>query len=449
MYSLLLVLLLVSGLFAPVPLERGTQFEYRGNFVAVRGDLAESEKVFRLSLLVAESNSESLRVYWTLDEEQHGSWSWLNHFGRTDLPNSWRSVDALKPSLLYVREEGSSIVPLLFPLLKPKQQLGPDTRWVEGRLEYQVEEAVRLENRDTWKVAVGNAYGRKRTIWVDQQSHLILAAEENVVIGQGEQHLLRFALVSQAAIPAEQVDSAVTSFDSLINLRTQLGIPPRTKEVKWSEPNLQLLAEQLPQLQQQAGTTKSLAKVIQDAAKETRRQQNRLGAIASVKNRLVGETAPRADLTNLDSTPFDWDQLKNKVTILHFWEYRDAPLEEPYGQIADVDFLYRSHKSDDVQVLGISVDPRLADPSTHGQATRSAKKLRSFMNLSYPMLLDLGPAIRHYGDPRVTGAKLPLFVVIDRSGKIVHYHVGAYEIDRDRGLKALDSVVNQALGNPE
>ena len=212
---------------------------------------------------------------------------------------------------------------------------------------------------------------------------------------------------------------------------------------------MQLLAQQLPQLQGSAKTAKSLTKIIQAATKETRRQQNRLGALASVKDRLIGKTAPKPAVTDLEGTTFDWAQLKNTVTVLHFWEYRDAPLEEPYGQIAYIDFLHRNHNTDRVRVLGISVDDRLADPSTHAQAVRSAKKLRSFMNLSYPQLLDTGSAIQQYGDPRVTGAKLPLFVVIDRSGKIVHYHVGNYEIDRDRGLKVLDEAVNQALGNPE
>ena len=447
MYSPLLILCLVPSLSVPIPLEPGTELEYRGNFVAERGDASASEKVFRLRLLVSESDSEGLVAYWTLDEERHGSWSWLNHFGRTRLPRSVRDVDTSEPSLLYIREEGSSVVPVLFPLLQPKLELGLDTKWFEGRLEYEVEEAVKLGDKDAWKIAVGNAYGRKRTLWVDQRNHMILAAEESVFIGQGEKHRLRFALISHAAVPVDRLNAAQASFESLIQLRRKLGISPRARDVKWSDENLELLAEQLPKLHNQARATKSLANVIQAATRETRRQRNRLGALASVKDRLIGKTAPKPEVTDLEGAKFDWSQLKNAVTVLHFWEYRDTPLEEPYGQIAYVDFLHRNHDSERVRVFGISVDDRLADPGTHGQAVRSVRKLRSFMNLSYPQLLDAGAAIQQYGDPRVTGAKLPLFVVIDRSGKIVHYHVGAYEIDKDRGLKVLDEVVNRALGS--
>jgi hypothetical protein len=35
--------------------------------------------------------------------------------------------------------------------------------------------------------------------------------------------------------------------------------------------------------------------------------------------------------------------------------------------------------------------------------------------------------------------------VLDKQGKIVHYHVGFYEIDRDRGLRELDAEVVKAL----
>jgi hypothetical protein len=67
------------------------------------------------------------------------------------------------------------------------------------------------------------------------------------------------------------------------------------------------------------------------------------------------------------------------------------------------------------------------------------------MNLSYPLLVDLLDGVKQFGDPRVTGSKLPLFVVIDRSGKVIHYHAGHYEVNRDRGLEELESVIATAL----
>jgi hypothetical protein len=93
------------------------------------------------------------------------------------------------------------------------------------------------------------------------------------------------------------------------------------------------------------------------------------------------------------------------------------------------------------------VNQRLQDPETQLSAILSAKKLVAFMNLSYPILADHADGVRQFGDPRVTGAKLPLFVVIGRDGKIAHYHVGTYEVNRDRGLEELAAIVKQAVAS--
>ncbi|TWW09775.1 hypothetical protein E3A20_10930, partial [Planctomyces bekefii] len=33
------------------------------------------------------------------------------------------------------------------------------------------------------------------------------------------------------------------------------------------------------------------------------------------------------------------DSLKGKTVILHFWDYKDSPLSEPYGQTGYLEFL--------------------------------------------------------------------------------------------------------------
>jgi hypothetical protein len=133
------------------------------------------------------------------------------------------------------------------------------------------------------------------------------------------------------------------------------------------------------------------------------------------------------------------------VTVLHFWEYRDEPLEEPYGQVGYLDFLYHQRGRAGVNVYGVAVDGRLADEATIPAARRSARKLKEFMNLSYPVLLDRGDLLKQLGDPRVLGASLPLFVVIAPDGTVSHFHVGMYEVTREQGLKELDEAVAAAL----
>ena len=68
-----------------------------------------------------------------------------------------------------------------------------------------------------------------------------------------------------------------------------------------------------------------------------------------------------------------------------------------------------------------------------------------FMNLSYPVLLDDGVVLKQFGDPRLVGSQLPLFVVIGPDSKIEHYFVGCYEVDRDAGLRVLDQVITDTL----
>ena len=74
-----------------------------------------------------------------------------------------------------------------------------------------------------------------------------------------------------------------------------------------------------------------------------------------------------------------------------------------------------------------------------------ARKFAIFMNLTYSIVGDSKGFIGRIGDPRKAGAKLPLFVVIDADGKVVHYHAGYYEVDRVIGLKALDDIIAKTV----
>jgi hypothetical protein len=99
-------------------------------------------------------------------------------------------------------------------------------------------------------------------------------------------------------------------------------------------------------------------------------------------------------------------------------------------------------------VLGVSVDGRLAEPETRRAGIAAARKLRDFMNLSYPILLDDGEFLKRLGDPRQGGGKLPLFLVIGKDGKIAEYHAGMYDVKTNEGLAELDGIIGKALKTP-
>ena len=135
--------------------------------------------------------------------------------------------------------------------------------------------------------------------------------------------------------------------------------------------------------------------------------------------------------------------MAGKTVVLHFWNYSDKPLSEPYGQVGYLDFLSNQRKADNVAVVGIAMNSSLQQADQVRTAKRSARKLAEFMNLNYPIGYDSGALIREFGDPRESGGDLPLWVVISADGKVVHYHAGFYEVDQKAGLKELADVLNQ------
>ncbi|MCA9122673.1 MAG: redoxin family protein [Planctomycetaceae bacterium] len=444
MHALLIALALATS-FPAVTVDSGTQLVFTGSFVAEKGSAAETEKKFTLSLLLADVNASGAGVYWALEEQGRGGWSWIHRFGHY---RAGRVDGEGEPTLLYERPEGTSEIPLLSPLFFRDPPLAAGMKWQVGRFDHEVKGTEKLGDTAVWSVEVSNAYGLKRAMLIDQANPLIMSLKENVFIGQGEKHELTYELTSVMQLNSAQAQTGSAAFDGLMALRNRLGIVPGTRDTKWTDERLAMLREQLP-----AATANikdgPLLGIARDAERDSKDQKDRAGAVELMRGKLVGNAAPRPELRQLNYEAFDWSQTEGKVTVLHFWEYRDTPLEEPYGQIAYLDFLFRNRPSENVAVFGVCVNQLLQDPETQSKAALSAKKLIAFMNLSYPILADYGGGLRQFGDPRVTGAKLPLFVVIGKDGKIIHYHVGTYEVNRDRGLEELDAIVKKAVGSLE
>jgi peroxiredoxin len=325
-----------------------------------------------------------------------------------------------------------------------REPLGVGVSWFEGTLEFRVEAEERTSGVDSWRIEAKSPIGRKKTVWVDKASPLIVALSETVFIGQGEQHELRWELSGKSRVAPRELPLLVAAFDEFLRLRDRLNIEPRTRDIPWTGERLALLKADLPTFAGKAQGT-PLEKLAKAAEQDSKLQKDRSNALGALHGKLVGRAAPRPRLETATGTDFAWPEMAGKVVVLHFWEYRDTPLEEPYGQVAYLDFLAREHKEADVRVFGVVADERVIQPDTKRAGIQSAKRLHAFMNLSYPLLVDDGTAIKEFGDPRVTGAKLPLYVVIDRQGNIAHYHAGYYEVHRDRGLEELSKMVRQAL----
>lgn len=426
---------------APRP---GTLLTYQGTMVAAKEEGVTSKKSIELQVLVAAAGAdESTTLQWTLEESGRGKWSWLDHFGTWTVDAKKRDDASAGPALLYQREDGKSIVPLFPPLFAAEAKLEKGATWSEGRMEYRVMGEMKVVGRDCLEVDCRTPYGHKRTLFVEKGSPLVVALRETVFIGQGQQHELKLELTDAKALPAEEAAKAVAAFEQAEKLKESVHHKPRTDLVEFEKDELAALRVELPKLATAAKDT-LLAPLVAAAQKDLQDQKGRSGAVAALRDAAIGKPVGEFKLPDLAGKVMSHEVLKGKVTILHFWAYRDTPLEEPYGQVGYLDFLLRKRGGKGVQIFGVLVDEKISDEGELRVAAASARKLKSFMNLSYGILMDDETLLKQIGDPRPAGGKLPLFVVIGRDGKVVEYHSGLYDVRLEQGLAELEAIVTKA-----
>jgi hypothetical protein len=440
-------LVLLTAALAPAQLPDGTLVRYEGKMVATRDDGNPQSKEFTLTAVLGPVTGTAREVDWVIDELGRGSWSWTDRFNRWTVDSTQRGDHATAPSLLFERADGKSIVPLCPILFTAESPLAKGQKWTADRLEYEVTGEATKANQNCWVVDVRTAYGPKRTLWVAKDSALVVAVRETVFVGQGQQHELRFELKETKQLTSSETTKTSQAFAAWLELQSALQRPPRQERADLNDEQLALARKQIADLQTAAEGT-PLASFAVAAAKDVQNQKGRAGAILALKTAAVGKSLadlklPELKLTELAGKELSAADWKDKVLVLHFWEYRDAPLEEPYGQVGYLDFASRKHAGKAV-IIGVNVDDRLASAETRRGAIAAAKRLKSFMNLSYPIALDDGALIAKFGDPRNAGGKLPLFVVIDAAGKISSYHAGLYDIKPEQGLKELEAAITAA-----
>lgn len=438
-------LLLLASVVAASPLAAGDQLVYDMTITADKDNGQPLEKRVQLQLLVESIGGESAQVAWTVSEEGRGSFSWLEHFGRTTI-NLLEPGDASGgPAVLLTHSSGRSAVPIAVPLASTTLSREVGETWTAGGLNYktladgtrQEIAAVEIESR--------GRFGHRRVFWLTRDDCVMLDGQETLFVGQGEQQLLRFKLVSRTSLPAADVAIATEELDAWIDLRSQLSREDRAQRAELNVDQLVKLKTELPKL---IDSQKSLLlkQVAASADKEVRGQKSQQTAIAAMREAIVGKTAGDLTLADLAGKLTDAESLKGKVVVLHFWRYSDAPLEEPYGQIGYLDFLARKRAADGVVMLGVHCDKELELEDTRRASLSSARRVKSFMNLSYPVLVDDGKLLSRLGDPRSIGAALPLFVVIGKDGKVTSYHAGLYDVNPRDGLVELNAAITDAVG---
>lgn len=443
MTSLIVCLSLVAG---AASLDDGAlELRYNGSLdKATRDGEGSPAKRFSLFFLLSKPENGRRELAWTLDERGGGGWAWPERYGMSELDPQLVPANKTPQRLLYDHQGTPTVIPLPAPLFAAWDKLKAGATWNEGKEAWEVKQSTKFMDRKCWEVHSTTGFGRRKTFWVDEQVPVVLGLEERVFIGQGEEYTLKLQLSGQKTLSAEEATKFSLPLKSLLALQAAVARPENEHRAELSEVQLKAVVAALPELTAQATDTPWSA-LVTSISRDTKAQNQRFDEVGRLARKYIGQAAPDFAATTLDKKAVESKLLKDKILVLHFWEYQNEPLVEPYGQTGYLDHLYSRRRKLGVEVMGVAVDNKLADPTSKATATRSVQKFKEFMNLSYPIIIDDGSLAAKFGDPRRAGAHLPLWVIVGADGKILHYSVGFFKVNPDEGLRELDDLLVKTI----
>lgn len=438
----LFTLLALSFLAGPFDDAPAVELRYTGSLSKASRTADETPvKRFNLFCAVLREPDSARRLVFHTNERGGGSWAWPERFGAIALDRDLKPVSPGSIRLLYEYEGNPLVISLPLPVPSYFAALKIGAKWTDGKENYEVVKMQKIQDRNCWQIQVSIAIGHKRTLWIDTEAPILVALEERVFVGQGDEHVLSMQLDSSKALDAEQLTQATLPLPALLKLQAQLERGENETRPELSDAQLKAAADALPQLQKESADT-PFGALVAVITKDVKAQLQRTDEVSRLADKLVGKPAPKFSLTLLDKREVSSESLEQKITVLHFWEYQAEPLVEPYGQVGYLQFLDSPvRRKLGVKVFGVAVDARFAESRSAAAALKSVHKLKSFMNLDYGIALDDGKLLAKFGDPTRYGAKLPLWVVIGPDGKIAHFHSGFYKINPDEGLRELDEIL--------
>jgi len=452
MSSLALLLTCATCLASPLDESPACALRYSGTLLSgVRNGEGSPVKRFTIFALVRPT-ATGRELDWFLTERGAGAWGWPERFGQVTLNTNHEPTGGTPPRLLYDYEGSPTAMGFPLPLVDFFPKLVSGAQWMQGKETWEVVDSVQKNERDCWQLQVTTGFGKKRTAWVLKDAPILAAVEEKVFVGQGDEHRLTLQLEAFEPVSTEDLERQLAIWTRLSELQGQLARKPQEFRPELSDDQLKLVTTALPDLKSLSADT-PFSGLVTAISSDLRGQADRSSDVARLQQKFVGKPAPAFELSLLDKKQVTSDELKGQVVVLHFWEYQAEPLVEPYGQIGFLDFLNDKRRKLGVKVFGVAVDERFGQEQSAVSAAKSVGRLKSFMNLGYPLAGDDGKLLKRFGDPREANAKLPLWVVIGADGKIAHYHSGLYTINSDEGLKELDQklieLIREARGKTE
>ncbi|MFK7819818.1 MAG: TlpA disulfide reductase family protein [Planctomycetaceae bacterium] len=314
------------------------------------------------------------------------------------------------------------------------EQLTEGNEWKMGRAQFTVGKQSTFQNIKCFEVMVRQGAAREHRLMVEAKTGNVVSLRQRVFMGQGDE----FRMTLERVLNQPQTNDTDIQF-----LNELLQVQSIATQAASSDASANEVQNALPDLKKQA-TSRWTKQLFNRIESETSGARNRTLKLAEMEKALLGKQLSIAG-TTLDGKPFEPKSLAEKVVVLHIWQYRAEPLAEPYGQVAYLDFMKDKFKNQPVQVIGINVDSRFSDKTLTRTANRSARKLVEFMNLSYPVIGNDGSILKATGDPRAADAKLPLWIVLDKSQRVRLWKAGYFKVDARRGLQDLEKTIRELL----
>lgn len=411
---------------------------YEGQLLQVQGNGDEViQREFGCILIDGPSSS----FFLVIDSEE--GCPWPDAFGTA----TNAAGGGVTPHLLY-RFDGTPYI-ISLPDLKMKlpDNLNQASNWDIGNWNWQVAGQLDRDEK-TVRLIAKERRGRKQTAAFDRNTGWLTEAKLDVFMGRGEKFQLLLKRTSVDKVPNALQAHLLGAQEKLLKLQADLNRRPDGQRSDLTARQIRLAESTLQQLQD-APETLPLQPLLSRIAKQVAMQSSNMKAAASAKADMLNRTISNFTMTQLNGRPFDSTTLKEKPTVLHFWSYSQNALEEPYGQVAYLEFIKTRRTQDHLNVIGIITNPLVQSAEHQTVELRSARKVTEFMNLSYPVVYDDGQLQKQCDPTSSAGNDSPVWIVLDATGKVVHYHQGFYEVDRRHGLKELADVLDSITPKTE
>lgn len=375
-----------------------------------------------------------------LVQESRPALPWVERYGVVE--HATPLLDAASVAIGYRHLDRNYVLPVGLPYFADFEQLGLGASWKNERGEFEVVGIKTVNGQRCWEVRATTGVARHHQFFVRQSEPIIESASQTVFMGPGDRFKLNFSLQEQTSAERENPEQFAATTRLLLKMKQMLDRPVHDRFQALTSEQTQPLNELREKLFESAELTalKSFAKEVNEQLLTLANRQTRVDDLAG---NMLQQTAPRFTLSTLDEKALNSTDYAGKTVVLHFWDYTNETLEQPYGQVGYLDFLANRWKDRNVVVLGVAVNSQLNDPATRAKSIRAIRHLRQFMRLSYDVVFDPGAALNSFGNPTRLGEDLPLWIVIGPDGKVAHYKTGFYEVDNRVGLTALNTILTE------